>query len=457
MQKYFIEARSLLTIGIPILLAQFSQTAMGFIDTVMAGSVSEIEMSAIAIGLSIWLPIILFGHGVLMALTPIIVQMNGSGRRKLIADQIQQGLWLAFFLALCIMFLLYNSNYFINNILHIDNELSFKSVRFLRAIMCGVPGYLFYQVYRSQCDGLSKTKPGMIIGFIGLIVNVPINYTFIYGRLGVPAFGGVGCGIATASVYWIMCIIMRWYIKKAPAYYDIVSVYSFSFPKFLILKRIIRLGLPIGLSLFFEVTLFAVVALFISPFGIVAVAAHQIALNFSSIMFIFPLSLGVASTIRVSYNLGMRSIDAAKVSSYTGLVVGFCVSCVTAIITAIFRESIAIMYNKNLEVVSLASNLMLFAAFYQLSDSIQVIGSGILRGYKDTRSIFFITFTAYWVLGLPFGYILSLTDIVTFAMGPKGFWIGFIIGLTSSAIGIVTRIYWIHKQTAFFIFLKSNK
>jgi len=456
-QKYFTEARSLLALGIPIVLAQFSQTAMGFVDTVMAGSVSEIEMSAVAVGFSIWLPAILFGQGLLMALTPIVAQMNGSGRRNLIGDQIQQGLWLALFLALGIMCLLYNSQLIISNMPHIDPELADKSVRFLHAIMWGAPGYLFYQVYRSQCEGLSKTKPGMVIGFLGLMVNIPINYIFIYGHFGAPALGGVGCGVATASVYWAMCMMMRWYVKRASAQRDIRPTIPFTSPNPLILKRIIVLGTPIGLALFFEVTLFAVVALLVAPLGVVAVAGHQVALNFSSVMFMFPLSLGIAATIRVGYNLGQQSTEAAKVSSYTGLAVGLMVATVTAILTAVFREPIAMMYNKNPEVVILASSLMLYAAIYQLSDSVQVIGAGILRGYKDTRSIFFITFTAYWLLGLPTGYILALTDYLGPAMGPKGFWIGFIIGLSAAAVGMATRIMWIHKQPEQVVLQRSTR
>lgn len=179
MNKYFKEAQSLLALGIPIILAQFSQTAMGFVDTVMAGKVSETDMSAVAVGTSIWLPAILFGHGLLMALTPVVAQLNGSGRRQVIGNHIQQGLWLAFFLSLLVIGVIYNAHHIINNMPNIDHELANKAVRFLHAIMWGAPGYLFYQVLRSQCDGLSKTKPGMFIGFLGLFINIPINYIFI--------------------------------------------------------------------------------------------------------------------------------------------------------------------------------------------------------------------------------------------------------------------------------------
>lgn len=158
-------------------------------------------------------------------------------------------------------------------------------------------------------------------------------------------------------------------------------------------------------------------ALLVSPLGIVDVAGHQIALNFSSLMFVLPMSLAAAVTIRVGYRLGRGSTLDAQTAARTGLGVGVCMAVITAIFTVTLREPIALLYNDNPEVVTLAAQLMLLAAVYQISDSIRVIGSGILRGYKDTRSIFFITFTAYWVLGLPSGYILALTDLVVDRMG----------------------------------------
>ncbi|HGJ5882927.1 MATE family efflux transporter [Arsenophonus sp.] len=457
MNKYFKEAHSLLALGIPIILAQFSQTAMGFVDTVMAGKVNEINMSAVAVGTSIWLPAILFGHGLLMALTPVVAQLNGSGRRQVIGNHIQQGLWLAFFLSLLVMAVIYNAHHIINNMPNIDPELANTAVRFLRAIMWGAPGYLFYQVLRSQCDGLSKTKPGMFIGFLGLFINIPINYIFIYGHFGAPALGGVGCGIATASVYWAMFLLMRWYIRHTPSQRDIRANKQFALPDFSLLKRLFALGLPIGLAYFFEVTLFAIVALLVAPLGIIAVAGHQVALNFSSLMFMFPISLGIAATIRVGYNLGSSSTEKAKISAYASIMVGLMVACCTAIVTVSLREQIALMYNRNPEVVLLASQLMLFAAIYQISDAIQVIGAGILRGYKDTRSIFFITFIAYWLLGLPTGYLLGLTDFIVPHLGPKGFWIGFIIGLTASAIMILSRILWLQRQPNEFVLRHSTR
>lgn len=440
MQKYLTEARQLLALAIPVILAQVAQTAMGFVDTIMAGAVSATDMAAVAVGTSIWLPAILFGHGLLLALTPTVAQLNGSGRRERIAEQIRQGYWLAFFVSLLIMVLLWNAGYLIRAMHDIDPLLALKAEGYLHALLFGAPGYLFFQVLRNQCEGLSKTKPGMVLGFLGLMVNIPLNYIFIYGHFGMPALGGVGCGVATASVYWVMFICMRFWIRRMGAMRDIHLTSRRSPPSRPILTRLMTLGLPVALALFFEVTLFAVVALLVSPLGIVDVAGHQIALNFSSLMFVMPLSLGVATTIRVGYRLGQGSTEQAKVAAWTAQGVGISMAAMTALFTVTFRHQIALLYNDNPEVVTLAAQLMLLAAIYQFSDSIQVIGSGILRGYKDTRSIFFITFIAYWLLGLPAGYLLALTDWLVPRMGPAGFWCGFIIGLTSAAVMMLWRI-----------------
>jgi len=456
-QKYYIEARQLLALAIPVILAQVAQTAMGFVDTIMAGGYSATDMAAVAIGTSIWLPAILFGHGLLLALTPIIAQLNGSGRRDRIAEQVRQGFWLAGFVSVLIMVVLWNAGHIIHAMHNIDPELADKAARYLRALLCGTPGYLFFQVARNQCEGLAKTKPGMVFGFIGLLVNIPVNYIFIYGHFGMPELGGVGCGVATAAVYWVMFICMLSYTKRARSMRDIRQDQHFTKPDFSLLKRLVQLGLPIALALFFEVTLFAVVALLVSPLGIVNVAGHQIALNFSSLMFVLPLSLAAAVTIRVGFRLGQGSTLEAQTAARTGLGVGVCMAVLTAIFTVSLREHIALLYNDNPEVVHLAAQLMMLAAIYQISDSIQVVGSGILRGYKDTRSIFFITFTAYWVLGLPSGYVLALTDLVVDRMGPAGFWMGFIIGLTSAAILMMLRMRFLQRQPSSVILQRAAR
>ncbi|WWO98699.1 MAG: MATE family efflux transporter [Candidatus Dasytiphilus stammeri] len=445
MHKYLVEARQLLTLAAPVILAQIAQTTISIINTIMAGSISAIDMAAVAIGTSIWLPVILFGYGLIMALTPVVAQLNGSGKSDRIPYYICQAYWLAIITSLVIMFVLHSACYLIYHMHHLDHNLAKKTSFYLHAMLYGVPGCLFLQVLRNQCEGLANTKPSMVIGFIGLMVNIPVNYIFIHGKFGIPSIGGVGCAIATALVYWIMFITMIvWFSFSSHPMKNITRMTWLHLlklkPDWTVMSRLSTLGLPIALSFFFEVTLFTMVALFISPLGIISVASHQIALNFSGLVFVLPLSLSIATTIRVSFQLGRGSISSAHLSAKTAHYTGIAIAIITAVLTALYRQQIAWLYNDNPQVIELAARLMLFAAFYQISDSVQIIGTGILRGYRDTCSISIITFIAYWLLGLPCGYILALTNWIVNPLGPVGFWIGFIIGLTASAVMMIYRI-----------------
>lgn len=448
MKKFLIEGRTLLLLALPVIVGQISQTAMGVVDTIMAGGFSATDMAAVAVGTSIWIPAILFGHGLLLALVPIVAQLDGAGKRNEISHQVQQGFWLAAAVSILIIIVFYNSPLIINRLDNVDPILAQKAVGYLHAMMWGVPAYLFFQVLQGQCEGVSETKPAMVIGLVGLLVNIPTNYIFIYGKFGIPAMGGVGCGVATVIIDWLMFSLLYLYVKKTPSQRDLKPQRRFARPDKAVLRNMFSLGLPISLSLFFEVTLFTMVALLVAPLGIVAVAGHQIALNFSTLMFVLPMSLGVAVTIRVGYQLGEGTVDGAKTSSYAAICIGIILASCTAIFTVLFRKPIALLYNDNPEVVIMATQLMLLAAMFQICDAIQIIGNGVLRGYKDTRPIFFITFTAYWIIGLPCGYLLALTDFIVPAMGPKGFWIGFIVGLTVAAFMMIYRIFFLQRKPA---------
>ncbi|WP_036827063.1 MATE family efflux transporter, partial [Photobacterium sanctipauli] len=257
---------------------------------------------------------------------------------------------------------------------------------------------------------------------------------------------GVGCGVATAIVYWLMFGSMLVYIKLNKKLNSVGLFSHWHKPQLGAISRLFKLGLPVAASIFFEVSLFAAIALLISPLGSITVAAHQVASNFSSLIFMIPMSIGAALSIRVGHLLGRKDIEEAKIASHCGLLVGLLTAMLTAVLTVVFREQIAQMYTDNPEVIFIAGQLLFLAAVYQCTDAIQVVAAGALRGYKDMRAIFIRTFIAYWILGLPIGYILGITDWLGEPMGPHGFWIGNIIGLTAAAIMLATRLRWIHRQ-----------
>ncbi|USD39941.1 MATE family efflux transporter [Vibrio sp. SCSIO 43135] len=445
MHRYKKEASNLIKLATPVLIASIAQTGMSFVDTVMAGGVSATDMAAVSIAASIWLPSILFGVGLLMALVPVVAQLNGSGRQVKIPFEIHQGITLALLISFPIVGVLMQTQN-IMGLMDVEPLMAEKTNGYMDAVMYAVPAFLLFQTLRSLTDGLSMTKPAMVIGFIGLLINIPLNWIFVYGKFGAPALGGVGCGVATAIVYWVMFFLMLGYVltSKRIAHINVFS--QFHRPQFKAVKRLFKLGFPVAASIFFEVTLFAVVALLVAPLGPLIVAAHQVAINFSSLVFMLPMSIGAAVSIRVGHKLGEESIEGAKIASHVGIMVGLGAAMFTAVLTLIFSEQIARLYTDNGAVIALAVQLLVFAAVYQCTDAIQVVAAGALRGYKDMTAIFNRTFIAYWILGLPTGYILGMTDWVVEPMGAHGFWIGFIVGLSSAALMLGIRLRWMHKQ-----------
>ncbi|MCC4831831.1 MATE family efflux transporter [Shewanella sp. 10N.7] len=436
------QAKKLIQLALPVLIAQVTQTMMGFIDTVMAGRVSAVDMAAVAIGTSLWLPALLFVQGLILAFTPVFAHHHGANNPKAIQPLMSQAFYIAIIGTIgVLLFLSFSKTIF--TMMELDPELADLSAGYLHGFMWGVPAFIFYQILRGCSEGISYTLPTMVIGFVGLAVNIPANYIFIYGHFGVPAMGGAGCGIATALVFWAMLIAMMIYMQFHQKFKQIAPFSTLNKPNWKTIWEMTQHGMPIAMALFFEVSLFAVIALLLAPLGATVVAGHQIALNFSSIVFMLPLSIGIAVSIRVGYYLGQDKLEISNLVTKIGLFIAFSLAVFTAVITVLFKTQIALLYNNNPEVVALAGSLMFLAALYQLSDSIQVVAAGALRGYKDTQSAFYITLVSYWAIGMTLGYTLARTDLIVPAMGAHGFWIGLIAGLTSAAILFAIRLRYI--------------
>lgn len=446
------QAKRLIQLALPVLIAQVTQTMMGFIDTVMAGRVSAVDMAAVAVGTSLWLPAILFVQGLLMAFTPVFAQHHGADNKGAIPAILFQAGYLGLIGALGVMLFLASSSYLLN-LMDLEPKLHQLTLGYIDGILWGTPAFILYQVLRGCSEGISYTLPTMVIGFVGLAVNIPANYIFIYGKLGIPAMGGAGCGVATALVFWAMFIAMVIYMLVDKKFIQLAPFKHFYAPKLSSMWAMTKLGLPIAMALFFEVSLFAIIALLLAPLGANVVASHQIALNFSSIVFMLPLSIGIAVSIRIGYYLGREQTEIAALVAKVGLALSLSLAFITAMLTVSFRQEIALLYNDNPEVVTLAGSLMFLAAVYQISDSIQVVAAGALRGYKDTRSAFYITLFSYWGIGMTTGYTLAYTDLLVPALGAHGFWIGLIAGLTSAAILFAIRLRYIQKKGIVFVTL----
>jgi multidrug resistance protein, MATE family len=433
------ELRGLIWLALPIIAAQMAHTLLGFVDTAMAGRVSAEDLAAVALGNAFWVPTFLFLTGVLMIITSKVAAANGAGRLGDTGALVRQGVWLGLMIGtLCGAFLAS-----VEPILHwmaVQPELIPLTMGYLSAVALGFPAVALYQALRGLSDGMSRTKPTMLIGFLGLAVNVPFNYVLVYGKLGMPALGAVGCGVATAIVMYFMLGCMLVYLKRERIYQACNLFERFDWPNWGTQRHLLGLGLPIGIALFAETSMFCVIALLIGGLGAVVVASHQVALNFSSLTFMVPFSLGLAITVRVGHHLGLNGARAGLFAAKMGLLVALLFAIIAASLMFGLADWIPYLYTNDPAVIALASSLFVYAALYQFSDAIQVACAGALRGYQDTRLPMLLTLVAYWAIGLPSGYLLGLTDTFGPARGPAGFWQGLIIGLTAAALFLSLRL-----------------
>ncbi|SEI15565.1 multidrug resistance protein, MATE family [Pseudomonas asplenii] len=437
--RVLLEMRNLLGLALPIIIAQLAHTAMGFVDAVMAGRVGPRDLAAVALGNSIWVPVFLLMTGILLATTPKVAQHYGAGTPAQIGPVVRQALWLALVVGLGAGLILYNAEPILH-LMKVDPELIGPCMDYLRGIGSGLPTVALYHVLRCCSDGMGRTRPSMVLGLCGLALNIPLNYVFIYGHLGVPALGGPGCGWATAIVMWVMLLGMAGWVRWAKVYQPSQVFSRFDWPQWSVIKRLLGIGLPIGIAVFAESSIFAVIALLIGSLGAHVVAGHQIALNISSLVFMVPYSLGMAITVRVGQALGREQPREARFTAGVGVATALAYGCLSASLMLLFREHLATVYTSDPVVIQVATMLIVYSALFQFSDVIQVTAAGALRGYQDTRVTMILTLFAYWGIGLPVGYALGLTDWFGAPSGPSGLWEGLIVGLSCAAVMLSIRL-----------------
>ncbi|MFP8965319.1 MATE family efflux transporter [Pokkaliibacter sp. CJK22405] len=434
------ELRALTALTLPILAGQLAQTGMGAVDTLMAGAVGAEDLAAVAVGSSFWVPVFLFLIGTLMATTANVAHLFGGNRLSEIAPMVRQSLWLALTLGTIAGLLLSHADRVLVYFMDGNPDLQRQVQIYLNGVAWGMPAIALYQTLRYFCEGKGNTRPAMCVAILGLLCNIPLNYLFIYGGLGIEPMGGAGCGWATGIVMWIMLITLATYVTLAPRYKDFELLRHWTAPKFEPIKDLLKLGVPIGIAIFMESSLFAIIALLLTPLGETVVASHQVTLNFSSLTFMLPLSVSMAITIRVGQSLGSGSAHEARYRALTGLILTLSCAAVNFSVMMFGGHQIADFYSNDLEVVTAASHLMIIAALFQFSDATQVSISGALRAYKDTRIPMVLTCLAYWCIGLPLGWTLAMTDTLTAApLGATGFWLALFMGLTVAATLLAWR------------------
>lgn len=423
------EARVLLRIGFPVMIGNLLQVSMSVVDTLMAGHLSPLDLAAVAVGSSLLMPVLILSIGILMGISPIIAQHFGAARHNRIGATGRHGLLLALVLGIPSMVALWHTGPILTW-MEVDPAIFDKTTGYTRAVSYGILPMCAYLALKYLNEGMAVTKPAMWIAFIGLGFNITGNYVFMYGKLGFPAMGAVGTGYATALVMGVMGLGMFLYTDRQSGYRTYAFFKGFGSFEPPVMWELVRVGVPIGMSMWMEVTMFSVVALVIGSMGTLEVAAHQIALNVASVTFMIAFGVASGITVRVGQVYGQSGMGAARYSGHVGVGIAAGYMTVMALVMVVVPELIIGLYTSDPDLIRRAVSLLYMAAIFQLSDGLQVSGSGALRGLKDTTIPMAVNFLAYWVIGLPSGWWLG----IRMGYGPEGLWTGLILGLTTAAI-----------------------
>lgn len=432
------EVSSLWKLAWPILIGQLATVGMGAADVAMTGHTNPEELAAVSLGAAIWSIVLVTVSGIMMAINTLVAHEIGAARHDKVPHIVRQSLWKALLVGL-VACLLTNMAALVFDHLMLEPAVAAKAKLFVHIISCALPPFAAYRALYGYSTSINQTKPVMVIALAALALNILVNYLLIYGHWGMPKLGGVGCAVATTCCVWMMLLAMLAWIRIAPAYRATYPFTHWEGPQMSSIGPMLRLGLPIGVTYFAEVSAFGVISLLVARFGVIQVSAHQIALNFSSVVFMVPLTFGIALVTRVGHAVGEANLRRARFISWVGVGMSLTAAIVSATLITVFRHQIAQAYTSDPQVQALCAQLLLFAALFQLSDATQVATSCAIRGYKVTRQPMLIQLLAFWGFSLPIGYVLGLAPAGFLwspaePMAAAGFWIGLVTGLTVAAV-----------------------
>ena len=428
---------------LPIFIGQLAATSMGVVDTVMAGAAGTMELSGVAIGSSIFWPSELFVVGLSLAIHPLVSNLVGAKNTGLVPQRLQVATIVCVLLAVLAGVVMVLVPFVYQLLPQVEPRMVSIGHGYLLAVGLAMPAYALFNVLRAYWEGLGTTLPTLFFGCMALLLNIPLNYIFIFGHVGMPALGGIGCGVATALTMYLTVGAMLLYVQLHPRF---ASVRLFRRWYLVPLKdywAFAKYALPLGVAGMVETLCFSLVSLLLSPFGPVVVASHTIAMNVSGLLVIVPLALSAVGSIEVGEAMGSNNWQKARQRALSTLVlaVGFYLIAVVTLLCG--RDLIAAFYSDDAQVLALAPVLMLYCAVFLLPDTLQLIASGVLRGFKDTRTIFVITVIAYWVVGMPIGLSLGYGFFTEALVGAQGFWFGFICSLTCACVLLTWRLRYI--------------
>ncbi len=428
------ELKKTIILSVPIVVGQLGQMLMSVVDNIMVGKIGAQALAAASIANAMFMLIMVVGFGISMAVTPLAAIAYGAGKDEECGIVLRQGLIvnissgvllciITYFFAECIQFL------------NQPHEIVGSAALYMKVLGISMLPMMLFQSYRQFAEGVSFLKPAMIITLLANLVNIGTNWIFIYGNLGAPALGLTGAGVATTVSRTFMAAALMIIIMRSPKMKRFDPSLKYRKIDFAMMRKLLSIGIPAGFQYFFEVSAFTASSVMIGWMGTIALAAHQIALNLASISFMVAMGISSAATIRVSNAVGKKNVHGVRTAGFSAALLCAGFMATAGLIFIMFRFFLPTLYISQKEVIDISASLLIIVAFFQISDGTQAVGLGILRGITDMKIPTFITLVAYWLMGLPSGYILAFK----FNMGIHGVWYGLLISLSASALFMMMR------------------
>jgi MATE family multidrug resistance protein len=448
--NYTKEFKYNLKLATPVMLGMLGHTLVSLVDNIMVGQLGSAELAAVSLGNSFVFIAMSLGIGFSTAITPLIAEADSENNFNKGKSSFKHGLFLCTVLSFALFGLILLAKPLMYLMKQPEEVVAF-AIPYLDLVAFSLVPLIIFQGFKQFSDGLSMTKYPMYATILANVVNVILNYLLIFGKFGFPEMGIVGAAVGTLVSRFIMLFFLWWILQKKEKSRAYVTNIKFFVLENTMIKKILNLGFPSAMQMFFEVAIFTAAIWLSGMLGKNPQAANQIALNLSSMTFMVAMGLSVAAMVRVGNQKGLQNFKELRRIAFSIFLLGLCFAFVFAVLFLVFHKALpkiylnlddAVNFKDNIEVIKIAAKLLLAAAIFQLSDSIQVMVLGALRGLQDVKIPTLITFVAYWLIGFPISYFLGKQEV----FASFGIWLGLLVGLTAAAIMLYIRFNYLTKR-----------
>lgn len=411
------------------MLSQMAHIMVSLADSIMVGQLGAVPLASVSLAISVFSVILLFGIGVSYGITPLVAHADGEDDKFKSASVLKHGVVLNFFMGIVLMLITLVAG---KSLVYLgqDEEVLKGTIPYLNIMAYSMLPLMIFQSFRQFAEGLTFTKQSMRISVSANVLNVILNYIFIFGKLGIEPMGLIGAGWATLISRVFMTLLMSGYVLFDGRFKDYVKYFKEIQLNKVVYQKILRIGIPSGAQYIFEVGAFSAAAIMVGWIGAIPLAAHQIALNLSAITYMMSTGIAAAATIRIGNQLGKKDFITMRMAGFTCFIMAACFMAFSGVGFILGKDFLPTFYIDDPEVISYASSLLIIAAFFQISDGVQAVGLGVLRGIADVKVPTLVTFLAFWVMSIPIGYILG----IKLNFGAQGIWIGLLTGLTVAGV-----------------------